>query len=170
MSPTSILVTPRMEKLNASHAVAAFESPSPALNTFLQRHALQSQGANAAQTYVAAVGDHVAGYYTLTVGQVVYDDAPERLAKGLARHPVPVLILARLAVDAGWIGRGLGAALLKDALRRASAAADIAGIRAVVVQAKDDDARRFYLHFGFEAFEEEPLHLYLLMKQVRQLF
>lgn len=159
-----------MEKLGASHAVGAFESASPALNTFLQRHALQSQASNAAQTYVAALGEHVAGYYSLTVGQVVYDDAPERLVKGLAKHPVPVMILARLAVDNGWSGRGLGAALLKDALRRTAAAADIAGIRAVVVHAKDDEARRFYQHFGFEPFENEPLHLYLLMKQVKALF
>ncbi|WP_407052115.1 GNAT family N-acetyltransferase [Methyloraptor flagellatus] len=149
--------------------MGAFECAAAPLNTFLQKHALQSQAANAAQTYVAAVGDAVAGYYSLTVGQVVYEDAPERLAKGLARHPVPVMILARLAVDRTWTGRGLGAALLKDALLRTAAAADIAGIRAVVVHAKDEPARAFYAHFGFEGFPDEPLHLYLLMKTVKAL-
>lgn len=159
-----------MAKLDRSHAVEAFASASEPLNIFLRRHALQSQTSNAAQTYVAAIGELVVGYYSLTVGQVTYDDAPERLGKGLAHHPIPVMILARLAVDTGWSGRGLGSALLKDALRRTAAAADIAGIRAVVVHAKDDDARRFYQHFDFTEFEGEPFHLYLLMKQVKQLF
>lgn len=109
----------------------------------------------------------VVGYYSLAVGSVVYDDTPERLGKGLSRHPVPVMVLARLAVDQRSQGRGLGAGLLIDALRRTVAAADIAGIRAVVVHAKDDQAKKFYQHFGFAAFGDHTLTLYLLLKDIR---
>jgi hypothetical protein len=89
------------------------------------------------------------GYFSLTVGEVAYDDAPGRLSKGLARRPVPIMLLARLAVRVGSQGRGLDAGLLKDALKRPLQAADIAGIRAFAVHAKDEDARRFYNPFGF---------------------
>lgn len=162
--------TPRVEKLDRRHDVAGFDCGTPALNLFLARHALQSQSANATRTWVACSGEKVHGFYSLTVGQVARDEAPERMGKGLARHPIPVMILARLAVDRSWMGRGLGAALLKDALRRTAAAADIAGIRAVVVHAKDEGARRFYVHFDFTPFEREPFHLYLLTKQFTRLF
>ena len=98
----------------------------------------------------------VAGYYTLVVGPVEYDGAPERLKKGLATHPVPIMLLARLAVASAWQGKGLGAGLLKDAMLRTLQAAEIAGIRAFAVHAKDDAARSFYERFGLVASPTDP--------------
>lgn len=95
------------------------------------------------------------------------EEAPARIKKGLARHPIPVILIARLAVDASEKGQGLGATLLRDALFRIAAAADQIGARAVLVHAKDDEARKFYEHFGFEPSPIDPLHLLLLMKDLR---
>ena len=106
--------------------------------------------------------------YSLVVGEVAYGDAPERLTKGLARHPVPMMLLARLAVGVAWQGRGIGAGLLKDAMQRTLQAADIGGTRAFAVHAKDEAARRFYEHFGFVASPTDPLHLFLLIKDLRR--
>ncbi len=163
------MTPPRIEKLRRDHAVDAFDCGQEALNRFLQRHALQSQQANASQTYLALHGDQVVGFHTLVVGEIAYADAPERLIKGQARHPVPVMILARLAVGLGWRGGGLGAGLLKDAMVRTLAAADIAGIRAFVVHAKDETARAFYERFDFQASPTDPHHLHVLLKDVHAL-
>jgi GNAT superfamily N-acetyltransferase len=160
---------PRIEKLRPDHGVAGFDCGSEALNRFLARFALTSQQAGAAQTYVAVSEQTVVGYYSLTVGEVAYDDAPSRLSKGLAHHPVPIMLLARLAVSVGWQGRGLGAGLLKDAMQRTLSAADIAGIRAFAVHAKDENARRFYEHFGFAPSPTDPLHLFLLIKEIKRI-
>lgn len=157
----------RIEKLKRSHAVDAFDCGREALNRFLIRYALQSQQAGASQTYVAMAVEEIVGYYTLVVGQVEYNDAPERLTKGLARHPVPIMLLARLAVAAGWQGKGLGAGMLKDAVLRTLQAADIAGIRAFAVHAKDDEARAFYEHFDFVPSPSDPYHLFRLLKDIR---
>lgn len=158
-----------VEKLRRDHAVDGFDCGKEPLNRFLIRNALQNQQANASQTYVLVMEGRVAGYHTLVVGEVAYEDAPERLKKGLARHPVPVMLLARLAVASDCQGRGIGPALLRDALLRTLQAADIAGIRAFMVHAKDDDARRFYEHFDFVASPSDPLHLYVLLKDVKAL-
>jgi len=157
----------RIELLARRHAVEPFDCGRPPLNLYLQRHAFTNQAAGAGRTYVAVSGEEVVGYYTLAAGQVEYEAAPERVSKGLARQPIPVLLLARLAVGLGWQGRGVGGGLIKDVMVRAAAAADIAGIRALYVEAKDDAARHFYERLDFFASEEEPDHLYLLMKQVR---
>lgn len=159
----------RIEKLDRRQVVDGFDCGQEALNRFLLRHALQSQQSGASQTYLALAGDDVVGFYTLAVGQVAYDDAPDRLVKGLAHHPVPIMLLARLAVSLTWQGRKLGAGLLKDAMLRTLQAADIAGIRAIAVHAKDDTARAFYAHFDFVASPTDPRHLFLLLKEVRAL-
>jgi GNAT superfamily N-acetyltransferase len=158
----------RIEKLRADHAVNCFDCGSEELNRFLVRFAFTNQQAGSAQTYVALSGTLVVGYYSLAVGEVAYDGAPDRLSKGLARHPFPIMLLARLAVSSAWQGRGLGAGLLKDAMRRTLQAADIAGIRAFAVHAKDERARAFYEHFGFIPSPTDPLHLYLLIKDIRR--
>ena len=137
----------RIEKLQRSHAVDAFDCSREALNRFLIRYALQNQQAGASQTYVALADERIVGYYTLVVGHVEYSDAPERLTKGLTCHPVPIMLLARLAIAIAWQGKGLGSGLLKDAMLRTLQAADIAGIRAFAVHAKDDQAKAFYEHF-----------------------
>jgi GNAT superfamily N-acetyltransferase len=136
---------------------------------YLARFALTNQKAGAAQTYVAVAAEVVVGDHSLAVGEVARDDAPDRLSKGLARHPIPIMLLARLAVSVNWQGRGLGAGLLKDAMRRTIQAADIAGIRAFAVHAKDEAARSFYDHFGFLPSPTDPLHLFLLIKDIRAL-
>lgn len=160
----------RIEKLHARHPVAAFECGEEALNRFLVRFALPNQMANASQTYVGVADDGtIAGYYTLVVGEVRHEDAPERLSKGLARHPVPVMLLARLGVDRQWQGRRIGAGLLRDAVLRTLQAADIAGIRALVVHAKNGAARTFYERFDFQPSPTDPLHLFALIKDLRQL-
>ena len=159
----------RIEKLHRGHAIEAFDCGQEALNRFLIRFALQNQQAGASQTYVLLADDAIAGYYTLVVGQVDYDIAPARLTKGLARHPVPIMLLARLAIAAEWQGKGLGAGLLKDAMLRTLQAAEIAGIRAFEVHAKDEQAKAFYEHFDFVASSTDPYHLFRLLKDIRGL-
>jgi GNAT superfamily N-acetyltransferase len=157
-----------IEKLRRDHAVEDFDCGREALNRFLQRYAWQNQQAGASQTYVGLAGNEIAGFYTLAVGHVTYDDASERLTKGLARHPVPIMLLARLAVDLRWHKQGVGKALLKDAMLRTLQAAEIAGIRAFAVHAKDEQSRRFYQHFDFTPSPTDPLHLFVLLKDVRR--
>lgn len=159
----------RIEKLSRQHAVESFDCGSEPLNRYLKKYALTNQLANAAQTYLGLSGADVIGFHSLAVGEVIYAEAPERLAKGLARHPVPVMILARLAVHKVWQGKGVGAGLLKDAVLRTLQAAEIAGIRAIIVHAKDDAAQSFYKHFNFEEGLGDPMHLYALIKELRSL-
>jgi len=157
----------QIAKLAVVHDPTSFDCGSEALNRFIKLYALPGQRAGISQTYVAAKESEIAGYHTIVVGQVTHDEAPERLAKGVPRHPIPVIVLARLAVDQGQQGKGLGAALVADAMRRVLQAADIAGVRAMVVHAKDETARRFYEHLGFEPFPSKPLTLYRLLKDIR---
>lgn len=147
----------------------AFDCGQTALNQFLQRYALVNQKANSAQTYVCCQGDEVVGFYSLAVGGVDPEAAPPRVMKGLARHPVPVMILARLAVDKAYQRKGLGQALLKDALLRTAQASDIAGIRCLLVHAKDDAAQRWYRSWEFEPSPTDPYHLFLMLKDLKNL-
>ena len=145
-----------------------FDCGSEPLNDFLQRFAWMNQQAGAARTYVATRGKRVVGYYTLAYGSVEHQAAPTRVRQGLARHPIPVMLLARLAVDRSEQGKGMGRGFLKDALLRTLQAADIAGLRAVIVHAKDDAAKAFYERFGFEPSPLDARHLMLLLKDVRK--
>jgi GNAT superfamily N-acetyltransferase len=163
-----MMETRRIEKLRRDHPIDAFDCGQEDLNSWLRKHALQNQGAGAAQTYVGLASDVVIGYYSLAVGQIEYNDAPERLRKGLARHPVPIMLLARLAVDKNWQKKGVGRALLRDAVLRTMQAAEIAGIRALAVHAKDEQARRYYEQFDFAASPADPLHLLVLLKDIRR--
>lgn len=158
-----------VEKLRADHDLTGFDCGKDELNRFLQRFAFANQQANSAQTYVACRGQAVIGYYSLTVGVVALAEATERVKKGMPRYPIPVMILARLAIDKSAQGRGLGRGLLKDALLRTAQAADIAGIRALLVHAKDDEAKAFYNRFDFEPSPTDPYHLFLLTKDVQRL-
>ena len=159
----------RVRKLTASDQLDGFDCGQPALNQFLQRSALVNQKANSAQTYVCCQGDEVVGFYSLVVGSVDRDAAPSRVRKGLAHHAGPVMILARLAVSMGHQGKGLGQALLKDALLRTAQAADIAGIRCLLVHAKDDAARRWYEAWEFEPSPTDPYHVFLMLKDLKAL-
>jgi GNAT superfamily N-acetyltransferase len=159
----------RIEKLRREHVLHGFDCGQPDLNAWLVKYALQNQNASAAQTYVGLVDDAVAGYYSLAVGQVEFEDAPERLRQGLARHPVPIILLARLAVHKEWHGKGVGRTLLRDAILRTMQASEIAGIRALVVHAKDDAAKQYYEQFDFAPSPTDPLHLFVLIKDLRKL-
>jgi len=159
----------QIEKLRRDHAVDAFDCGHAELNRFLQQHALQNQRSGGSQTYVGLVGPTVVGYYALAVGSVEQEEAPERVKKGLAKHAIPIMLLARLAVDRHWQKRGIGAALLKDATLRTLQAAEIAGIRALVVHAKDEVAKGFYQRFDFVPSPSDPLHLFVLLKDLRQI-
>jgi GNAT superfamily N-acetyltransferase len=156
-----------IDKLHRFHQVDDFDCGHEDLNRFLTRYALQNQQAGASQSYVAIAEEaEVIGYYTLVFGQIAYDDAPARLKKGLARHPVPIMLLARLAISKEWQGKGLGAGMLKDAMKRTLQAADIAGVRAFVVHAKDAQAAAFYERFNFIPSPSDPYHLYILLKDL----
>lgn len=158
----------RIEKLRREHVVEDFRCGEAALDRFLMRHALQAQQANSSQTYVAVQDISVVGYYTIVAADVVPEHAPARVAKGMPRHPIPLLVLARLAVRSDMQGRGLGAGLLLDALRRTLQVADIVGVRALAVHAKDEKAAAFYQRFGFAASPTDPRHLFLLIKDIQK--
>jgi GNAT superfamily N-acetyltransferase len=153
-------------KLRREHQLDAFDCGREALNRFLKRHAWDSQQSGSAQTYVLAKDLAVGGYYSLAAGSVTHDEATARVKKGQARHSIPVILLARLAVDVSLQGRGVGPALLKDALLRTASAADSIGARAMLVHAKDENARSFYEHFDFEPSPGDPFHLLLIMKDL----
>lgn len=157
------------ELLTEAHDVSGFDCGNEALNHFLHRHALQNQRNQSARTYVALRGEtQVIGYYSLAAASAEYETVPVRIAKGLAQHPIPLTLLARLAVDQAEQGCGIGAGLLKDALKRFIQAQSIITARALVVHAKDDQAVEFYRHFGFTPSSLDPYHLYLMTKDIHE--
>lgn len=159
----------KVEPISESHDVSQFDCGAhESLNDWLKRFALTNQNNESARTYVVHRSGSVVGYYSISAGNASVEEAPSRVAKGLARHPIPIILLARLAVDRDEKGTGLGKALLKDALLRIAHAADIVGARAVLVHAIDEQARKFYQHFGFEASPLHELQLMLLMKDLRK--
>ena len=158
-----------VRKLAPADSTEGFDCGQSALNQFLQRYALVNQKANSAQTYVCCLRGKVVGFYSLAVGGVDPEDAPTRVMKGMARHPVPVMILARLAVDRDHQKLGLGKALLKDALLRTAQAADIVGIRCLLVHAKDEAARHWYESWEFEPSPADPYQLFLMLKDLKAL-
>lgn len=159
----------RPEPLARHHRIDDFDCGEPALDDWLKRHALGSQAAGSARVFVTTSdGEAVVGYYALAAASVEAADAPERAAKGQPRHrPLPVVLLARLAVDRGHQGAGLGSSLLRDAMLRTLQAAEAIGIRALLIHAKHERARAWYLRCGFEPSPTDPLHLVLLMKDLR---
>lgn len=159
----------RIERLHAGLDIQSFDCGQDALNQWFRKYALQAQAAHSSKTYVALDGDCVIGFFSLAVGHVEFDESSPRLKKGLARQPVPVMLLARLAVHKDLQGQGIGKALLREAVLRTLQAADIAGIRALVTHAKDEDAKRFYQAFDFMQSDTDPLHLYVLLKDLKAL-
>ena len=159
----------KVETISESHDLSGFDCGThPSLNDWLRRFALTNQKNESARTYVVHRNGSVVGYYSISAGSVTVGESSARMAKGLARHPIPVILLARLAVDKREAGKGLGKALLRDALSRIARAADIVGARAVLVHAIDDQARKFYEHFDFESSPIHELQLMLLMKDLRK--
>lgn len=158
----------RPEPLAAGHQLEDFDCGKPALNDWLLRHARQAQGSGSAKTFVVPDDHQVAGYYSLTVGQIDTLEAPDRIRKGMGRYPLPVVILARLAVSRQHQGRGIGFGLLQDAIRRTMLIAEQAGIRAMLTHPIDEDAARFYTRFGFIGSPLRDQQLLLLLKDARR--
>lgn len=149
------------EPLTPTHRLDAFDCGEPALNQWLQRRALGNQSSGASRTFVVADAEgRVFGYHALAAGAVAH-----AVATGVVRRnmpdPVPVLVLGRLAVDRGAQGMHLGAALLQDAVKRAVGVAEHAGVRALLVHALDEKAKRFYEHYGFRPSAVHPMTLML---------
>lgn len=157
----------RISKLLPDHDLEHFDCGVDELNTWFKRFALSDQRARVSATYVLHASEKVSGFYTLTPHAIDPDRASGRLRTGLpSRRPIPVLLLARLALDHSVQGKGLAAELLKDALIRCVNAARRIGGRAVVVHAKNTNAARFYARHGFEPMPENPQHLYVLTKDL----
>ena len=151
--------------LAATDGVEGFNCGKPGLDDWLRRYARLAQGGGSAKTFVAMDGTNVAGYYSLTLGQV---DALEGIRHGMGGYPIPVVLLGRLAVDRRYRGQGIGAGLLRDAIRRAFAIAEHAGVRALLTHPLDEEARRFYLGFGFVPSPLREDQLLLLLKDARR--
>jgi GNAT superfamily N-acetyltransferase len=151
------------------HDAAAFDCGNELLNRWLTRYAGQSDRRDAARTFVVADAHGcVRGYYTLAAGQLQHQLATTVVRKGQSRHfPIPVALLARLAVDIEHQGHGLGAALLRDALSRVRVASAEVAVRAVVVHAIDDPAAAFYQRFGFRALAPTPRTLMVTLSELR---
>lgn len=155
--------------LRGKHDFGGFDCGEDSLSSWLHRYSRHAEAAASARVYVTTDGTEVVGYYALAVGQVEPADGTPRLLKGQPTgRSVPVVILARLAVDSEHQGRGLGRSLLQDALLRSVAAAQAVGIRAIVVHAHAE-AKAFYEAFGFEPSPTDPMHLILLLKDVERL-
>ncbi len=155
--------------LEAQHPLDGFDCGNPALNEWLIRYARQAHASGSARTYVVVNDQRIAGYFSLAVGQIDSLDAPERVRKGMGNYPIPVVILARLAVAKVEQGRGLGVGLLQDAIRRTLVVAEQAGVRALLTHPINEAAARFYLRFGFELSPARDQQLILLLKDARRL-
>jgi GNAT superfamily N-acetyltransferase len=156
------------EKLSAEHDLAEFVSGEAALDEWLRSRAFENEAKGASRTYVVCAGKRVLGFYALAVGAIAHETAPGRV-RGNMPDPVPVMLLGQLAVDHAFQGQGLGAALLRDAVLRTIQAADIAGIRAILVHAISDTAKRFYEGYGFSASPIDPLLLVITVAEAVQM-
>ncbi len=156
--------------LAAEHRLESFDCGKPVLNDWLRRHAHAAGAGGSAKTFVVTTDEaRVVGYYSLTVGQVEAVEAPVRLRKGMGRYPIPVVLLARLAVSVGYQGSGIGRGLLRDAILRTLAIADHPGIRALMTHPLDESAAAFYRRFGFIPSPLRERQLLLLLKDARHL-
>jgi GNAT superfamily N-acetyltransferase len=153
--------------LTEQHDRSLFGCGKPPLDQYIKKYALINQRNDISRTYVATRDDRVVGYYTLTFGSISHDEATPQIKAELPQYPIPVMLLARLAVDQKEAGQGLGKGLLKDAMLRTIQAADIGGLRAMLTHAKDDEAKAFYLKFGFDESPIEPRTLMLSIKDIR---
>ncbi len=151
--------------LDEDHELAAFDSGEPALDDWLRRRARANQVSGATRTYVVCEGKKVTGYYSIASGAITIETVPGRFRRNMP-DPIPVAILARLAVDRSQQGRGLGRALFRDAARRIVNAADTIGIRGIVVHAISEEARRFYVALGFDVCPRESMTLVVTLQDL----
>ena len=168
MSGANLQAPTLPEPLAADHDLDGFECGTAALDEWLKRRAKRNEAEGASRTFVICIDRKVVGYYSLAAGSVLNDTATGRVRRNMP-DPVPVVLLGRLAVDRAWHGRGLGADLLCDAVRRATGAADTVGVRAILVHAASDEAKSFYEHHGFRASSIEPMTLMITIAEARKL-
>lgn len=161
---------PRPRRLESDDAVDRFDCGRTELDDWLHRFALTNQQSGVTNVFICEINGEIGAYYALSAGQVSHESAPVRVTKGVANHPIPVAILTRFAVDTKFQGIGLGRAMLRDALIRVSRLADAdLGVRALLIHAKDNDSKAYYLaQAEFEQSRTDPLHLLLLMKDLRK--
>jgi len=155
--------------LAASHPTAAFDSGETSLDDWLRRRAQANQLSGASRTYVVCEGQNVVAYYALASGAIAQAAVPGRFRRNMP-DPIPVAVLARLAVDRSHRGRGIGRALFRDAARRVCHAADTIGIRGIVVHAISEDARKLYIALGFDACPREAMTLVVTLADLRAMF
>ncbi|MDF5722448.1 MAG: GNAT family N-acetyltransferase [Rhizonema sp. PD37] len=150
-----------------THLLDDFDCGVASLNDWLRRRAVANQKNNASRTYVVANESKVIAYYCLSSGALALNDTPSPIRRNMP-DPIPVAILGRLGVDTAWKGHSLGAALLQEAVLRTMQAAEIVGIRGIVVHAISEEARQFYEHYGFSPSPTQPMTLILSIKKARQ--
>lgn len=155
------------QHLTSEHDVSEFDCGLPELDLWLKRRALQNESSRASRTFVITEGKRVVGYYALATGAVAQAIATGRVRRNMP-EPIPVMVLARLAIDRRHQGSGLGSALLRDALLRTLAAAEVAGIRAVLLHAISEEAKRFYLHHGFAESPVEPMTMMVTLADIEK--
>jgi GNAT superfamily N-acetyltransferase len=158
------------EPLEQTHALDGFDCGVESLNAWLTQHARGAVASGSARVFVTVDAEQrrVCGYYALTAAAIAHEQGTERARKGQPRHPIPAVLLARLAVDTTVQRRGIGAWLLQDAMRRALSASEAVGMRVLLVHALDDTARSFYERWGFEPSPTDPLNLQMLFKDIRR--
>jgi GNAT superfamily N-acetyltransferase len=159
-----------IEALSTSHDRKSFDCGNEQLNIWLRQFARQSQSSDLTRTWVVCLKDtnRIVGFSTLVAGAEAREDVPDSMSRRAGGHPVPFVVLARLAVDVTEQKCGLGRALLKDTLVKAEGASRAFGIAGVAVQAKDEEAASWYRKWDFEPSPTDPLHLFLSMKDIRQ--
>jgi GNAT superfamily N-acetyltransferase len=164
--PVSKITSP--EKLSPTHDLSGFQSGETTLDDWLRRHALSNEETGASRTYVVIANKKVVGYYTLAVGAVAHAEAPGRVKRNMP-NPVPVMVLGRLAVDKEFQNLGIGTGLLRDAVLRTTQAAEIAGIRAILVHALSELAKRFYEKYGFVASPINSMTVMMTVAEARKI-
>lgn len=156
------------EPLGPDHVLERFDCGRASLNVWLIRYARQAAAVGSARTYVVTDSEQerVVGYHALTAAGIEREAVTARVLKGMPHYPIPVVLLARLAVDLSVGRRGLGAWLLRDAMLRTVTTSDTIGVRAMLVHAADEEARGFYLRHGLESSPTGPLHLMILVRDI----
>jgi GNAT superfamily N-acetyltransferase len=156
------------QPLAASHVLDAFDCGVASLDDWLKRRARRNEADGASRTFVACTGTNVIGYYSLAAGSVLHEIATGKARRNMP-DPAPVILLGRLAVDRRWQGKGIAADMLADAVLRTLGAAETVGVRAMLVHAISEDARRFYEKHGFRVSPIEPLTLMITMDEARRM-
>jgi GNAT superfamily N-acetyltransferase len=165
-NPVSPIDSPH--KLSPAHDLSNFTCGEPTLDDWLRRRALSNETSGSSRTYVVRAGQRVVGYYALANGAVTHTESPGRIKRNMP-DPLPVMVLARLSVDQEFQGHGIGTGLLRDAILRTVQAAEIAGIRAILVHALSEAAKRFYEQYGFVASPVDLLSLMITVAEAKKI-